>query len=258
MLDAVREAGYVGIQHPDAALARAHGLRADGMGRVLTPAEVAPLADAHAAQRFDCTTLHVGTGLETDAEMDALAAAVLTASAASDHPLYIETHRATMTQDMRRTVDLVARHPDLRFNADLSHWYTGHEMPYGDFEAKLDFIDPVLRRVRFIHGRIGDSGCMQVKIDEAGGVHVDHFVAMWRRCFDGFLASADPGDTLIFAPELLPAEIESGGQRHVFNYARRVDDGAGGLREESDRWDQAMRLCDLAEHVFDEALAARH
>jgi hypothetical protein len=257
VLEAVRTAGYIGIQHPDAALAHAHGLRATGMARVLTPAQLEPLAEAHMAQGFDCTTLHVGTGLETDAEMDTLATAVIAASAATGHPLYIETHRATMTQDMRRTVDLVVGHPYLRFNADLSHWYTGQEMIYGDFAAKLDFIDPVLRRVRFIHGRIGNSCCMQVGIDAAGGTHVDHFVQMWRRCFDGFLATAGPGDQLIFAPELLPASLDFGGQRQDFNYARLFDNGDGGMREESDRWEQATLLWDIAARTFDNALAAR-
>jgi hypothetical protein len=254
VLKAVLDAGYVGLQHVDAALVKSHGLRASGMGNILKASDVAPLAELHAAQGFECTTLHVGTGLETDAQMDALAEAVLAATEASGHPLYIETHRATMTQDMRRTVDLVARYPDLRFNADLSHWYTGLEMSYGDFNAKLDFIDPVLKRVRFLHGRIGNSCNMQVRIDASGGTHIDHFKTLWRRCFEGFIATAKPSDELIFAPELLPAVIDYGGARHEFNYARLFDDGAGGLKEESDRWEQAAFMSDMAARLFDEAL----
>jgi hypothetical protein len=254
VLQRVRQAGYVGLQHVDAALVKSHGLRAAGSGNILKPSDAAPLAQLHALQGFECTTLHVGTGLETDSEMDALAQAVLAATQASGHPLYIETHRATITQDMRRTVDLVTRFPNLRFNADLSHWYTGLEMPYGDFNAKLDFIDPVLKRVRFLHGRIGNSGSMQVRIDGAGGTHIDHFKTMWRRCFEGFIATARSGEDLIFAPELLPAFIDFGGARHEFNYARLFDDGAGGLKEESDRWQQAAFISDMAADLFDEAL----
>jgi hypothetical protein len=256
VLDSVRAAGYVGIQYPDAKLAIAHGLRATGMAQVLSPDQIMPLAQSHAQQGFDCTTLNVGTGLETDAQMDALAVAVLEATHATGHTLYLETHRATMTQDMRRTVDLVARHPDLRFTADLSHWYTGHEMIYGDFAAKLDFIDPVLARVGFIHGRIGNSCCMQVVVDANGGTHVDHFVAMWRRCFDGFLKTAADGDQIIFSPELLPARLDHGGHRHDFNYARQFDDGSGTMREESDRWEQATLLWEIAAATFEEAATA--
>jgi hypothetical protein len=35
--------------------------------------------------------------------------------------IYVETHRATATQDVRRTVDLVSRISEVRFNGDFSH-----------------------------------------------------------------------------------------------------------------------------------------
>jgi hypothetical protein len=50
---------------------------------------------------MDATTLHVGTGFESDVEMDALAGAVLEAAERHGQPVFIETHRATMLQDMR-------------------------------------------------------------------------------------------------------------------------------------------------------------
>ena len=50
--------------------------------------------------------------------------------------------------------ELTKRFPEIRFNADFSHYYCGQEMVYGDFEAKLDFMAPIFERVGFIHGRI--------------------------------------------------------------------------------------------------------
>jgi len=59
--------------------------------------------------------------MESDADMDAMVKDVVTASERHDFPMYVETHRATVTQDIRRTVDLVERIPDVRFNGDFSH-----------------------------------------------------------------------------------------------------------------------------------------
>lgn len=252
LVAAVKAAGYEGFQSFNATEALKVGLRATGIARVLEPAQFASIAAAHKAAGFDATTLHVGTGLESDAECDALARAVLEASDAHDYPLYIETHRATITQDIRRTLDLVARFPDLRFNADLSHWYTGLEMSYGDIERKFDALEPVFDRVRYMHGRIGDNCSMQVALagreDEP---FFGHFREMWRRCFRGFKKSAAPGDVIVFAPELLPARLDLGaGQIIYFNYARRFRGPDGNLYEESDRWTDALRLCEIAREAF--------
>jgi hypothetical protein len=158
---------------------------------------------------------------------------------------------------MRRTLDLVERHPELRFNADLSHWYTGLEMPYGDFEAKLEALAPVFARVRFLHGRIGDSGSMQVALEgREDEPFVAHFREMWRRCFRGFLDTAAPGDTIVFAPELLPARLGDGERAVHFNYARRFRDANGEWREESDRWTEALQLCEIARDAFERAQTA--
>ncbi len=146
-------------------------------------------------------------------------------------PLYIETHRATITQDIWRTVEMTKRHPEIHFNGDFSHWYTGLEMPYGDITAKFDFCEPVFERVRFFHGRIGDPSCMQVDVGDGTGLtYVDHFREMWTRSCIGFLRSAKPGDYISFAPELLHPSIY---------YGRLMPDGKGGFTEYSDRWQQA-------------------
>ena len=157
-------------------------------------------------------------------------------------PLYPETHRATLFQDMWRTVRFADMFPDLRFNGDFSHWYTGLEMVYGGFDAKFDFIRPVLDRIRFLHGRIGNPGCMQVDIGEGdAGEHpyVEHFRKLWTASFAGFLRSARPNDSICFTPELLAPEI----------YYARTFQG----REESARWEQSLVLRRIARECFDAA-----
>ena len=169
------QAGYEGVQFTEAATAAQQaacarlGLGKAGSGRVNQPADAEPLAARSRDEGLECATLHVGWGMEDDDEADRLVDAVLTASVRHDVPLYVETHRATVFQDLWRSVQFVRRFPELRFNGDFSHWYTGLEMVYGGFEKKLAFVRPVLDRVRFLHGRIGNPGC------DPGG--------RWRRRF---------------------------------------------------------------------------
>ena len=194
---------------------------------------------------YACVTLHVGSGFEDDATMLAVCEDIVKASQRHAIPLYVETHRATITTDIWRTIQLARRLPELRFNGDFSHWYTGHEMVYGDLAAKLEMIGPVFERVRFIHGRIGNPGCMQVDIgDGTGRTYVDHFKEMWTRSLVGFLKSAKPGDYICFTPELLPPNIY---------YARVFKNAQGELREECDRWQQALLYCEIAKNCFEAA-----
>ncbi|MEO0883702.1 MAG: hypothetical protein AAFY34_13380 [Pseudomonadota bacterium] len=244
---AIKAEGVIAIQHhfPDEAVFNA-GLLMTGMGRVLAPDQARAIAETQKGWSFLSSTWHVGTGLETDAEMDALAGAVLDAQAATGLPITIETHRATMTQDIRRTLSLIERFPELRFTADLSHWYTGHEMTYGDIAAKFDAMEPVFERVRYIHGRIGTPCCVQVAIDANDDrAFVGNFREMWQRCIAGFKRTAAAGEMLPFAPELLPYSISIGGQEHLLYYAQQVGN-IDTETEQSDRWEQAQILWEIA------------
>jgi hypothetical protein len=246
-VEAIKAEGYDGIQFIDppdfAALdqARALGLGVCGSHRVNVPADAAPIAQAAADAGLECLTLHAGWGMESDDEGSRLIDALLSAGARYRIPLYVETHRATLFQDMQRTVRFVARFPGLRFNGDFSHWYTGSEMVYGGFENKLAFIQPVIDRVRFIHGRIGNPGCMQVAIaPDDPAPYVAHFRMLWTRCFEAFLRDPEPQQPFIaFAPELLASGI----------FYARTFQGA----EESDRWQQSLLLAQIARECFSDA-----
>ena len=251
--ETIAQAGYAGVQFiepmepADRAICEELGLGRASGGRVNLPEEVAPLASRLAAEGQECGTLHVGWGIENDDEVFRLIEAILNASVRHKIPLYVETHRATVFQDMWRTVKFVEAFPDLRFNGDFSHWYTGQEMVYGGFDKKMAFIQPVLERVRFIHGRIGNPGCMQVNIGDGHSdlrPYVAHFRELWQACFRGFLASAQSGDTICFTPELLASEIY---------YARTFPDRAGVPQEESSRWSQSQVLKRIAQECFAEA-----
>jgi hypothetical protein len=247
VLAGVREAGYEAVQGRDHAAARAAGLVPTAIGRLDLPQDARELARTHKAAGCNALTLHVGTGFETDDEAVRLAEAVVEAAEAEAFPVYVETHRATMTQDMKRTLDLVARVPELRFNGDFSHWYTGAEMTYGDLAGKLDRLAPVLARTRFLHGRVSSPGAIQVGVrDGANDAHLQVFRTLWTRSFEGFLADARPGEVFGFYPELLPP---------AFHYARLIPNGEGGFKEETDRWAEALALVEAAQDCWRNAAA---
>jgi len=247
--------GFEGVQlTSDAAVPAEVTLQFCGLDRINTPQDAYTVAQKHAARGDRCITVHAGWGIEDDDDAFRLVEAILAAGAQNNLPIFVETHRATITQDIWRTVRIARKFPEIRFNGDFSHYYCGQELVYGDWAAKLDFMEPIFDRIGFLHGRIASPGCMQVPIDadlslsprQAHGSanYLEHFKELWIRAMTGFLRNADEGDVLIFAPELLSASIY---------YARMFPDGSGVLREESDRYQQAMLLKDLARLCFDRA-----
>lgn len=255
----LRADGWEAVQHWDGFEAiQAAGLRDTGMARITEPAQADAVAREHRARGVEATTLHLGTGFEDDDEADRLVAAVLEASARHGHAMFVETHRATLTQDIWRTLQRVRRFPALRFNADLSHWYAGHELTYGgEFDQRSEQLAPVLQRTRFMHGRIASSGAIQVAAD-APGPATAHFRRLWQACCEGFLDGAGPGDLLPFAPELLPERVGDGADAMWLQYAQvrphPPDDPLRG--EPTDRYAEAEALWRLASEAFEAARQA--
>lgn len=242
-LAAIAAAGYQGVQvyRPSQAEAvRVAGLDVAAIGRADTIAALRNFVERWEQTGAAVASVHLGTGFESPADGTRLVEELVALASTTPMELLLETHRATITQDPGRTLHLVSRFPELRFTADLAHWYTGVEMTYGGFDWKLEAIRPVLERVRLMHGRISSPGCAQevVRIGD-DRLFVEHFRRLWTETFRCVRSAADAPSTLPFAPELLPPHA---------GYARTTRDDLGAEREESDRWEQALLLCDLAEH----------
>jgi hypothetical protein len=253
-LHKLKEDGFEGVQVTDLS-PRSGILPFCGLDRINRPRDVEDVFQRHRDLGDACITLHLAWGIEDDAEMDALVDAVLEASERHRLPAFVETHRATLTQDMWRTVQLLRRHPALLLNADYSHYYCGQEMVYGGLDMKLDFMAPIFDRTGFMHGRIASPGSMQIHVGErrqrprlaVGSVdYLADFRRMWTLAMAGFLRHAAPGDLLVFAPELLRASIY---------YARVFPGPDGTLREESDRYAEALLLNEIARDCFARATA---
>ncbi len=239
------DAGYEAMQGGDPELCRAFGLKLLGSGVIPTPREAEAFVAHWKRSGALAATAIVGFGFESDMEMDELAGCITDLSATYGLPVYIETHRGSITQDAWRTVQLAQRVPQVRFNGDFSHWFTGQEMLYGDTQERFARLSPVFERTRFLHGRIGDRCCMQVDL----GVDLSHdsvpyFRDLWIRAMSGFLEAPDSGPDLWFCPELLGTE---------FQYAQVMPAASGINVEFGDRWLQAQLLVSLARECFEEA-----
>ncbi|MFZ4519372.1 MAG: hypothetical protein ACOYOP_13345, partial [Microthrixaceae bacterium] len=139
-LEAARDAGYAGAQGVNPRRCRELGLVPTTYAIQPTPGGLEEQARRWVDLGFECCTVMLGTGLEDDDTAARLVEEVVLASSATGMPLYVETHRATLTQDLWRTVRLVDRFPELRFNGDFSHWYTGLDLAATDFAATLEFM----------------------------------------------------------------------------------------------------------------------
>jgi hypothetical protein len=243
---AVKAAGYEAIQTLEPAAAIDAGLIPTGLMRIFDDVQQMREQAMHWRDvGCDCSTVQLGTGFEDDDEMLRLAEAVVGIASELNHPIYLETHRATMTQDIKRTLDLVDCLPELRFNGDFGHWYIGHELTYGDMDMKFDKMRPVFERTRFMHLRVSSNAFGQLTAsDPAEARHLDYYKRMWTASFEGFLRAAKPGDYFAVHPELLPARAF---------YPKMVPGPDGELREESDRWTESAFLIDVARACFDEA-----
>ena len=156
-------------------------------------------------------------------------------------PLLIETHRGTVTQDMRRTVKVINRFKKIRFMGDFSHYAVAGELKTAWSEDVWDHFSHIARRCSAWHGRISFGQQIQNDIGDGSGELPQQFKKLWTMGMSAWLAKAQPGDVLPFTCELGPAPYP-------------VTDLAG--REISDRWEQSLVIKRLAEEAWAEALAS--
>jgi hypothetical protein len=243
-LDRLSAMGYAGCQSSaaDAATIRRHGLRFAASTRFNTLAEAEREIRAAAEVEADCLTVHVGWGYEEEDEIVALLEGAITCAAAYRLPLYFETHRATMLENMWRTRRALARVGELWFNGDFSHYYCGSEIPYSGYERALSYLDPIFARTGFMHGRISDGESMQCDFTEPRhAVHRAWFEQAWTKVFAHWKRRARPGEVFIFTPELGPPESN-------YSPSCRRDDGT--LIELHDRWALSAELAATARRLF--------
>ncbi len=140
-------------------------------------------------------------------------------------PIQFETHRNCITNDLYTTLQLIARLPQMRLCADLSHYVVDREFWFPLSEHDLGLISQILARSDSFQGRVASRQQIQLQLDfPQHQKWVALFKDWWREGLASWRSRNTTGDC-IFVCELGPPE-----------YAMTGPDG----REMSDRWAEAQ------------------
>ncbi|MFD0698728.1 sugar phosphate isomerase/epimerase family protein [Paenibacillus sp. GCM10027628] len=179
----------------------------------------------------------------TDQPAEALLLELLSVSQHAGIPVFIETHRGTITQDLLRTVQYINRLDDLRLTIDFSHYVVAGEMHTVRPEAE-NLLQTLLTRTASIHARVSNGEQVQVNVGERGEhPMMPHFEHWWQSGMRNWRSAAKPGDVFSFVCELGPAP-----------YAITTDEYANRQHECSDRWSQSLLFADRARALWREII----
>jgi len=153
-----------------------------------------------------------------------------------DFPVYIETHRDRMTTDLYFTLDLLDELPDMKFLADLSHFFVGREFAEPVTEENHRLIERILDNSWAMHGRIASREQVQIEIQfPQHKKNVDLFKLWWRYGIESWRKRAGADANFVFTCELGPQP-----------YAISGPDG----KDLSDRWEDSQVLRGIIKDVW--------
>ncbi|MCS7061050.1 MAG: sugar phosphate isomerase/epimerase [Anaerolineae bacterium] len=156
-------------------------------------------------------------------------------------PLFIETHRGMVTQDLLRTVAYARRLPRMLFTLDASHYVVAGEITQPEQSPRFNAaLAEIIARTASIHARVSNGEQIQVDVLSEDDPLVRPFIGWWTAAFEQWLGGAAPGAFFPFVCELGPRP-----------YAIAAPAGLSVLRglELSDRLAQALLLKRIAEQI---------
>jgi len=215
------------------------GLIWEAQCRVSTADELAGFLDQAVALGANHLNVQIGV-LEADLDRGiALMRSFLAVSRPSPLPVFYETHRGRLTNDLRFTTALLDAFPELMLTGDLSHYVVTHSMPLPVGAQNQAAISRVLERSHAFHGRVAGGHQVQLALHGAWQQPwVDQFAAWWEQGFRGWLSRTESDAQLTFLCELGPPD-----------YA--ITDARG--MELSDRWAESLELKEMARELFERA-----
>lgn len=214
LVPGLRATGYVGLEGPAfqwariddvPALLAEHGVRwiplvfADGADAAECADSLERQLPALASCSPPVVNVHGGADrfpLEESARFFRLAAQ---AAQREGVRLVHETHRSRPLHSPWTTLDLVRRVPELRLNADLSHWVNVMERFFDDSELAA-----VIDRVDHIHARVGHEQGPQVADPSTAHwhVHTERHLHWWDLIWSEWSGRGLPSGTM--TPEFGP------------------------------------------------------
>jgi len=246
-LDRIRDAGYSGFEASPRSIDEAEDLAGRLVARGLEvglaaiirePDELPPVLDMARRMEAGYVSLQVLGALMTAPMIVRRLKKMYRLANSAGLPLFIETHRGRVTQDLLRTLKMIDRLDRLRFTGDFSHYVVAGEMGGEWNEETWRAFERIAKRCGNWHGRIGNGEQVQNDVGDGRGAQAQRFKRLWSMGMAHWLAAARPGDVLPFCVELGPPP-----------YSIQDLDG----REISDRWAQAAVIRRLAEEAWAEA-----
>lgn len=154
-------------------------------------------------------------------------------------PVFVETHRYRLTNDLLFTLDILKEMPNLKLLGDLSHYVVGHEIPLDESASKdIKHLQIIMSNCHAYHGRVASREQVQIPISfPQHAPWVDAFYDLWKWGFTNWQQRAQPGDTLSFTCEL-----------GTHPYA--ITDKNG--HDITDRWEESLTLKSMAEGIWQE------
>lgn len=230
------EADELAAMLRDRGLAIGFSARASDVDDLLAPIEL-----AH-RMRADYLSVRVIGSLKASPEIAEILQEMFELVNDAGLPLFIQTHRGSVTQDLRRTVKVVDRFKKVRFTGDFSHYALAGEMTGSWSEEVWDHFRPIAARCGHWHGGISFGQQAHNDIGDSAGELAQQFKRLWSMGMAAWLKKSQPGDVLPFTCESGPASCA-------------ITDMSG--REISDRWEQSLIVKRLAEEAWAEAELAQ-
>ena len=197
------------------------------------------LQDAADFGRIDYVNVHVpGPYIEGEAAAQ-LISDMIACGHKSGIPVYIETHRGMVTQDLLRTVQLVERLPELRLTVDFSHYVVAGELTMIPEESER-MLQQLLPHTSSIHARVSNGEQIQVDVGP-DGEHpmLEHYIRWWGTGMKHWRQNHAEGSSFPFVCELGPS-----------SYAMTTSGDRDPQVEISDRWSQSLYFMRLARLIW--------
>lgn len=205
--------GFAGVMpwaHDPSALAAVDYIRGRGLMvgvgfSVFNVADTRPIIEGARERGALFLNAQVHDGHTPDDEAVAKLEALYELCDAAGVPLFIETHRGRVTQDLRRTVEYARRVPRIQFTLDASHYVVAGEINFPDQDATFNrLLDPLIAASACIHARVSNGEQTQVDIGDGTGPLVQPYIRWWTAAYQQWQARSQPGDVFPFVCELGP------------------------------------------------------
>ncbi|WP_237163529.1 sugar phosphate isomerase/epimerase [Paenibacillus sp. BIHB 4019] len=186
----------------------------------------------------------VMTPFVTGTEAESLLGAIKKLSRQAGIPVYVETHRGTITQDLIRTARYVRNLGQLDLTIDFSHYVLAGEMRSVRPEAE-ELLQELLVHTSSIHARVSNGEQIQIGMEhEEAKAMLPLFERWWRKGMEQWLLRSQTGDSFPFVCELGPPP-------YAMTCHTGEDRGEGTTVELSDRWRESLLYAERARRLWD-------